>query len=618
MFYFKKFNLLNKIAFKSFFSRKISRRLILTNLFLSIIPLILVTFIVVFINNKTISSYIFQRNFETAKRAANEINLFLETPRRVIISLANSPDIASMERFIQNLMITKIKADYPLFNNIYIIRDNGKLIASTSYEQEEQDFTRQPLFKEALKGKEYLSSVFFTKTQSPIMYISEPILRFNKVVAVIIGEVDIKNIWDLLDDITIGETGKAFLFSSDGTLIAHFDKTKVLQQQKIDKFSFYREIINGRSGIDRYVDDNDVSHLAAYIPVPDFSWGLVLQQTEEEAFGLANKTLWQIFGVVIITFIFSIISSLLLVKRFTTPLFHLLKGVKEISVGNLKYKIELPYKDELSILAGEFNEMAHNLGRQQIQLQKMERMSTMSRFASMVSHEIRNPLNSMGINMQMIIRLAQKDPVPLDKLQHFTSMISSEIERIDDLINNFLVIARPPRLNLLTIELHSLLSNIINVHKENAKIKKIRIKQNFSPKEIYGNFDENQLKQVIGNLITNSFDAMPHGGEINIYTHLFVRNVNEQQTRFCQIEFRDIGSGILEKYMNEIFNIYFTTKKTGTGLGLAIAKQIIESHNGQIYIHSEKDVGTSVYIELPVSFQKNEVKEKNEGKNINS
>jgi len=604
MTYLKKIHNLNKIVYDSFFSRKISRRLILTNLLVSIIPLIVVTFIVVFINNKTISSYIFQRNYETAKRAANEINLYLETPRRVIIVLANSPDIASMERFTQNLMVTKIKADYPLFNNIYIIRDDGKLIASTSYEQQEKDFTRQPLYKEALKGNEYFSSVFFTDDQSPVMYIAEPIFRFNKVVAVIIGEIDIKNIWDLLDEITIGETGNAFLFSSDGTLIAHSDKSKVLQQQKVDKFSFYREIINGRSGIDRYDDENGIMQLAAYIPVPDFAWGLVLQQTEEEAFNLANKTLWQIFGLVILTFIFSIISSLFLVKRFTTPLFHLIKGVKEFSVGNLDYKIKLPYKDELSILASEFNEMAKNLAGQQAQLQKMERMSTMSRFASMVSHEIRNPLNSMGINMQMIIRLAKKDPVPLDKLQHFTSLISSEIERIDELINNFLVIARPPRLNLLTVELHGLLQNIISIHLENAKSKKIKIKQNFSQEEIYGNFDENQLKQVIGNLITNAFDAMPGGGEINVFTHPFVRNTNGEQTRFCQIEFRDSRSGIPDEYMNEIFNMYFTTKKTGTGLGLAIAKQIIESHRGQIYIHSDKEVGTSVYIELPVFMER--------------
>ncbi|MCK5076323.1 MAG: cache domain-containing protein, partial [Calditrichia bacterium] len=305
----KKFNFLKKDAFKAFFGKKISRRLILTNLSLSIFPLILVSFIFLFINNKTITSYIFQRNFETAKRAANEINLFLETPRRVLISLANSPSVSSMDRFVQNLIITKIKADYPLFNSIYIIRNNGKLAVTTSYERENIDFTHQPVFKTALQGKEYFSSITFTENQSPVMYISEPIFKYGKVIAVIIGEIEIKNIWDLLDDITIGETGNTFLFSADGTIIAHSDKTKVLEQQKVNQYAFYREIVSGKSGINRYEDENNTSYLAAYIPVPDLFWGLVLQQEEDEAFALAHKLLLQILTVVVVTFIFSIITS---------------------------------------------------------------------------------------------------------------------------------------------------------------------------------------------------------------------------------------------------------------------------------------------------------------------
>ncbi len=587
-------------ALNSFFSKKISRRLVLTNLFLSIFPILVISAILVFINNKTISSYIFQRNFETAKRAVNEINLFLETPRRILITLANSPDISMRERFTQKLIITKIKRDYPLFNNIYIINDQGNIITSTSYEQNSQDFTRLPLFRSALNGNEYFSSIVFTENQTPIMYISEPVFRFNKVVAVLIGEIDVKTIWDFLDNITIGKTGNAFLFSADGTIIAHSDKTKILAREKINNYTFYREIIKGKSGITTYKDNNDIEYIAAYSPVTDYSWGLVIQQNKTEAFALAHKLLYQITIIMIITFVFSIITSIFLVRRFTVPLSELMQGVKNFSTGNLKHKIELPYNDELSILANEFNEMAKNLRRQQNQLQKMERMATMSRFASMVSHEIRNPLNSMGINMQMILRLAKKDPVPVDKLEHFTSMISSEIERIDDLIKNFLIIARPPKLNLLKIELLQLIKSVTAVHKAFADSKNITVIHNFPQKEIFGTYDENQLKQVFNNLLINSFHAMPDGGQIVISVNLFYRNEKKEKKLYARIEFRDNGSGIPEKYMDEIFNMYFTTKKTGTGLGLAIARQIIESHDGFIYIHSQVEIGTSVFIELPV------------------
>jgi len=113
-------------------------------------------------------------------------------------------------------------------------------------------------------------------------------------------------------------------------------------------------------------------------------------------------------------------------------------------------------------------------------------------------------------------------------------------------------------------------------------------------------FDYNQLKQVFQNILLNAFDAMPEGGEMSIQTAAGPdMKKGKRVSKSIQITFMDTGVGIPKQKISEIFEFYYTTKKTGTGLGLAIAKQIIEGHEGEIKVESTEGTGTSVVIHLP-------------------
>ena len=114
-------------------------------------------------------------------------------------------------------------------------------------------------------------------------------------------------------------------------------------------------------------------------------------------------------------------------------------------------------------------------------------------------------------------------------------------------------------------------------------------------------YDYNQLKQVFHNIILNSFDAMPDGGTLSITVNKCIENTPGGLTdKRLIIEFKDNGQGIPKEKLNEIFEFYYTTKKTGTGIGLAIAKQIIEAHKGKIDIDSIAGDWTLVKVELPL------------------
>ncbi|MFQ5584063.1 MAG: PAS domain-containing sensor histidine kinase, partial [Calditrichia bacterium] len=249
----------------------------------------------------------------------------------------------------------------------------------------------------------------------------------------------------------------------------------------------------------------------------------------------------------------------------------------------------------------EFNSMAESLLRYQTDLKRMTRLAALSRFASLVSHEIRNPLNSMNINMQLLKRLIYRDDVSPERKAKYLEIISSEITRINDLVNNFLAIARPPELNLVQTNVHKILDDVVSIQNAHAVSEGIKIRCNYVDGDVYGMYDYNQLKQVFHNVIINAIDSMPEGGELNISTRIINKNARkEEDDIYISLQFSDTGIGINQDLIKDVFEFYFTTKPTGSGLGLAIAKQIVEGHNGQISLDSKEGRGTTVFIELPV------------------
>lgn len=599
-----------KRALRQFFSRRFSTRLIASYVALGAIPLITISIFLISVTKDTIQEYIHQRNLETARRASNEIFLFIESPLTILQTTALTGDIILMERFSQSRLINKIKDENPIFQKIFILNEKGTIQATTSFGEEMKDLSSEAFFKSTLQGSEYVSDVYFTPSRFPVLLIAEPIRVYNQVVGVLAAEIDLKSIWDLVDNIQIAKTGFAFLISANGIVIAHREKEKVLEKEDYSNYAFFREIQQHSQGVMVIPIDN-VSCITAYAPIERLNWGVVIQQSEEEAFIFAKQMQIRVYILVAITTIIAVILGFLSVQRFTRPLVQLVKGAREFARGNLNHRITIKRQDEIAELAEEFNSMAGSLLKYQNDLKRMTRLAALSRFASMISHEIKNPLNSMNINMQILKRLFHREDVPPDRKIKYMDVLSSEISRINELINNFLAISRPPELSLHLTDVHKILNEVTLVQEAHAIAEGVRIQKEFIKGEILGMFDFNQLKQVFHNIIVNAIDAMMDGGELKISTHVVSKkNGRSEENGHVRIEFADTGIGMSKEVLKEAFEFYYTTKPTGTGLGLAIAKQIIEGHNGTIYIRSQEGSGTAVSVELPINEYSRNVKDK--------
>ncbi len=229
----------------------------------------------------------------------------------------------------------------------------------------------------------------------------------------------------------------------------------------------------------------------------------------------------------------------------------------------------------------EFKEMERRLAQ-------TERMAALGEVAAKVAHEIRNPLVSIG---GFAKRLERKLQGPY---REYASIISRESDRLEGILKEILSFVRHTRLKRQRLEVHSLINDIITLHRNELKDRAIQLETDFQ-EPILVEVDPDRLKEALINIIQNAIHVLSEGGAISIRTR--------RNQRFCIIEISDTGPGIKDKDLPFIFDPFYTTKPDGTGLGLAITNRIVQEHDGTIDVKSTPGRGTTFIIKLPLAEQ---------------
>lgn len=220
-------------------------------------------------------------------------------------------------------------------------------------------------------------------------------------------------------------------------------------------------------------------------------------------------------------------------------------------------------------------------------------LNYLNTLAAGLVHEIKNPLNAISINLQLLNEDLQDRHSERDiKMSGRVQLLQKEVCRLDNILSDFLRFAKKPVLHFEECDINEIIENVLDFIGPEAMQNSIRILKNFDTKLPKCNLDSNVIKQALLNVILNAQQAMPHGGELMVRTYQNGENVF--------IDITDTGVGIKKNKIDKIFQVYYSTKKTGTGLGLPTAKKIIEENRGTISIRSEDGKGSSFLIKLPV------------------
>ena len=238
------------------------------------------------------------------------------------------------------------------------------------------------------------------------------------------------------------------------------------------------------------------------------------------------------------------------------------------------------------------------LNNAQLRLSQSEKLVALGEMATSIAHEIKNPLVSIA---GFARRLHKKIP-DQSREKTYIQIITKEIERLEEIVNNVLSFSRPESNKFGFHDLNLLIDETVALFSRELKNQAINLKLQLTPKMAAVECDGNQLKQVLINLLNNSIQAMSgtptdNGRQILVRTSCYC-DLKERQEK-ALIEIEDNGNGIQEQVIHDIFNPFFTTKHDGTGLGLPICHRIILNHQGDIRIHNRVGKGVMVSISLP-------------------
>ena len=219
-------------------------------------------------------------------------------------------------------------------------------------------------------------------------------------------------------------------------------------------------------------------------------------------------------------------------------------------------------------------------------LVQSERLATIGRFASQIAHEIRNPLSSITLNVEL---LEDELNGSSDEARGLIRSVLKELDRLNDIVSEYLQFSRFPKPQLKRGITDSVIRELVENFKAVPKVR-IETKLMTSPPEVW--LDERLLRQVIENLVRNGVEAIEGEGVVQIETDTI--------ERFFVIRVKDTGRGVPPEIQARLFEPFFTTKAHGTGLGLATSQQIIFEHNGHLVVESQAGKGSTFSILLPI------------------
>lgn len=328
------------------------------------------------------------------------------------------------------------------------------------------------------------------------------------------------------------------------------------------------------------------------------------------------RTIFQVslFALIIFLFLLSIFTFMVI-----NPLKTLKKGIEKITSGNLDYRVDIVNRDELGFLAESFNNMVGTLQENketieaqfeelkkahqstivaQTKLIAAEKMASLGTMAAGVAHEVGNPLGAViGY-----INLLKKGNLSDEDRADFLSRVSSELDRIHQIMLEMLDYARSTNEPTSAVDINDIIQELVRNLKEENALGHLNITLDLQENIPTLKGFPHKLEQVFTNMIKNAIWATGTSGTLEIKTESANIIGGDSDSKQLIIIFRDDGCGILEQNLDKVFDPFFTTRhgQGGTGLGLPISRRIIEEMGGSITVYSVPGKKTSFTITLPV------------------
>jgi signal transduction histidine kinase len=274
------------------------------------------------------------------------------------------------------------------------------------------------------------------------------------------------------------------------------------------------------------------------------------------------------------------------------PLNKLREAARRVAAGDYGKRIDERGPTEVKDLTRELNSMAHAVEERERELVRSERLAAIGKMAAMITHEVRNPLSSIGLNTELLEEELGDDKTS-DDARQLLRAIHREVDRLTAITEEYLAFARLPKPKVARESVNALATQLAEFVREDLAAKQVVLVLQLATGEPMALVDAAQLRQCLINLVRNATDAViaKGGGRVMLRT--------KRADARVVIEVEDEGTGIAPDVQARMFDPFFSTKEGGSGLGLALTQQIVKDHGGDLGVASTVGRGTTFTVSVP-------------------
>jgi signal transduction histidine kinase len=604
-------------------------------LLVSLVPLGIVGYYLVNLSQVTLNRAISRDQEALAVGFADTVSSYVVNFRNVLFDAAHLQDFASMDADKQQSLISHIMQLHAPFLELSVMNAAGAetvRIGRFVRDNKLRDFSNDALFNKVMKTGEFVGGLEKYMGSYPAITMGVQIVNpvTNQGTGVLLAKMSLTGLSSIL------KTGfpeathtQAAVIDSNGFLIAHSNLKEIYKPDAKLSDDVLKILLqnDAKTGGGEIRLDTGEKVLGAFAEVSDMGWVVYIQRSVSVAYQASNEMLKRTWRMMLIVTVFVLFLGYAVSLVITQPIQGLREAAIKLGEGDFDYLPDLHMpNDEIGELAQTFVQMSESLKIKtaelmsakeeqerlnrslenrveartrelksaQDELIKKERLAAIGQMASVVGHEIRNPLavinNSIYFIKTKVNAAATASAVPIEpKIAKHISIIESEIRQANGIIDEILGFARTRELNPKITHLNAYMEDLLMSFPFPPHVEVVR---QLSPGNPSVNIDNDEMTQAVRNLIKNGVEVMPEAGKIYVRTELAGDMV--------RIDVEDSGSGIPKETLEKIFAPFFTTKARGTGLGLAVVKKIVDRHKGRVEVSSVVGKGTCFKLFIPL------------------
>jgi len=572
--------------------RRIAVRFALLLALAAVVPLVAYGLVSIWSLQRGTRESVIVGNQNVATRAAEEIHRYVASHADVLKALAADLQDTGLETSQQDRILKNYVLQFREFREITLFDEAGTMIASSRVGQ-----PRVAIPKDARLSLDgvLMSPIRVDDDLLPTATFGIHLLKLNRPAGWLAGEFSLEEMWRMVDQIRIGESGYAMVIAPNGDLIAHGNPDKkalVAQTRNMSDNPLVSAagIANGPVPVSReYQDEEGRRQLGVAANIDTLGWTVIVEQPRDDAFASAAQLQRQLIVAIALALLGMVAAGFVFSRRyFIQPIHALRRATHDVAAeGRLETRVDIRTADEFAELGESFNTMADRLVELQEDVKRKERQAMFGRVAAGLVHDLAHPVQNIGNSTRLLLR----DDIDAETRDMFKKTIERELATLKRFMDDLRHVVKPKPIERFPMEVNGSVQEIVDSMRSEGERNGVTIEAHYADAPLTIEGDRFALGRVYRNLITNAIQATQPGGRVTIATARAGHHV--------ELTFADTGSGIPAERLNAIFDDFVTTKTRGLGLGLAISKRIVEQLDGTITVQSEVGRGTSFTLRFP-------------------